>query len=170
MSAELLVLRLIHVLGGAFWLGAGVFMVVFLVPSLAGAGPAAGKLFAELTRRRFFSVLPLVALLTMLSGLRLLAIVSTGFSPAYFGTRSGLAYAIAGGAAILAFLLSMFFSRPASARAAQLGARLAGASETERAALGAEIEVLRRRGALWGGIAVALLVIAGAGMSVARYL
>ena len=41
MIAEILVLRLVHVLGGMFWVGSGLFSTFFLLPALAGAGPAA---------------------------------------------------------------------------------------------------------------------------------
>ena len=39
--AELIVLRLVHVLGGIFWVGAGLFNMVYLGPAMAAAGPAA---------------------------------------------------------------------------------------------------------------------------------
>src|SRR5690606_3285632 len=97
-------------------------------------------------------------------------IVSGGFAPAYFDSTGGLAYAVSGAAAILTFILAMFVSRPASVRAAQLGASLAEAPEPARAAVAREAAALRRRASTVSWAAVAFLVLATAGMAVARYL
>src|SRR6185295_7224796 len=107
MHGELLVLRLIHILGGVFWVGSGLFTTFFLLPAMASAGPAAGQIIANLTKRRYFVVLPTVAILTILSGARLLMIASGGFSRHYFTLISGKTYAVAAIAAIVAFLLSL---------------------------------------------------------------
>lgn len=173
MHAELLVLRLVHVLGGIFWVGSGLFTTFFLMPALAQAGPATGPVMAGLQRRRLFTALPLVALLTMLSGLRLMWILSGGFSRAYFETAGGLTYGLAGLAAVVAFVSSLAVVRPAAARSAQLGGALAGgaiADAAERERLTAELGRLGRRVAVGSLVAVALLVLAASGMAVARYL
>jgi uncharacterized membrane protein len=171
MTAELLVLRLVHVLGGIFWVGSGLFTALFLVPALAGVGPAAGQVMGGLQRRRLFTVLPVVALLTIASGLRLMWIGSGGFDAAYFASAPGGTFAASGLAAIAAFLLSLLVSRPAAVRAAGLGAAIAAApDEARRAALAAQLERTRRRGGLASNAGALLLVLAAGGMAVARYL
>jgi uncharacterized membrane protein len=171
MTAELIVLRLVHILGGIFWLGSGLFTSFFLAPTLAQAGPAAGPVMAGLQKRRLFTVLPIVALLTILSGLRLMWLTSAGFSPAYFASAPGRTYAASGGAAIVGFLLSVVVARPAAVRLGSLGGAIAAASDdAARAALTAELDRLRRRSARASVLAVALVVLAGAGMAIARYL
>ena len=89
MTAEILVLRLVHILGGIFWVGSGLFTTFFLVPALASSGPSAGPVMTALQRRHLFTALPVSALLTILSGLRLMWIGSAGFAPAYFASASG---------------------------------------------------------------------------------
>jgi uncharacterized membrane protein len=171
MTAELLVLRLVHILGGIFWLGSGLFTTLFLLPALANSGPAAGPVMANLQQRRLFTVLPAVALLTMLSGLRLMWITSGGFSRAYFASPVGHTLAVSGMAAIVAFIVGMLLARPAGVRAGVLGQRLATTTdEAARAALSAEMERMRRRAVIGGTISLALLVLSAAGMSVARYM
>ncbi|HYD51367.1 MAG TPA: hypothetical protein VEA99_02020 [Gemmatimonadaceae bacterium] len=168
---ELLVLRLLHVLGGIFWLGSGLFTSLFLMPSLATAGPAAGAVMASMQRRRLFVVLPLVATVTVLSGLRLLWIVSGGLDARYLASGSGRAFAASGATALVAFLLGMFVGRPAMSRAARLGGQLAGArEEAERASLQARVATLQRRGRRVNAIVTVLLTVGAAGMAVARYL
>ncbi|HUF12664.1 MAG TPA: hypothetical protein VMN78_06175 [Longimicrobiales bacterium] len=167
---EFFVLRLVHVVGGMFWVGAGLFNFVWLGPALAQAGPAAGAIMLSLRRRRLFVVLPTVALLTILSGLRLMQLTSNDFSAAYFRTGPGATFSAAGAAAILAFLLGLTLAMPAQKRMAALGASLASAAdEAARAAPRAEMARLQRRMGVLGPVVTALLVIAAVGMAVARY-
>ena len=42
MSAEIIVLRLLHILGGVFWVGAITYATFFVMPSIAEAGPGGG--------------------------------------------------------------------------------------------------------------------------------
>ena len=171
MSIEILVLRIVHVLGAIFWLGSGLFTTFFLVPALGRLGPAAaGPVMGALQQRRLFTVLPVIALLTILSGARLLHIVSGGFTPAYFDSRTGQALLWSGVAAVSGFLLSMLVARPAALRAGQLGASIAALPQAERAARSAEVERLRRRGGIASTITMVLLTGAAVGMAVARYL
>lgn len=158
---EIIALRLVHVLGGIFWVGATVFTTAFLFPVLAGAGQAAGPVMAGLQQRRLLVALPVAALLTILSGLRLLWIASAGFTPAYFRTGPGLVFALSGVAAIVGFLVGILVSRPAALRAAQL-ARGGTADPLELAPL-------RRRAAVAGAVVTFLVTAAAAGMAVARY-
>ena len=171
MSTELLVLRIVHILGGIFWLGSGLFTTFFLVPALGRLGPAAaGPVMGALQQRRLFTILPVVALLTIISGARLLQIVSGGFAPAYFASRPGQTLLWSGVAAVGAFLLSILVARPAAVRSGELSASLATMPDAERAARLTEVEHLRRRSGLASTVAMVLLIGAAIGMAVARYL
>jgi hypothetical protein len=123
-----------------------------------------------LQQRRLFTILPVVAVLTILSGIRLLQIASAGFSPQYFDSRTGQTFLWSGVAAIIAFVLSLLVSRPAAVRLGQLSASLATMPESERAAGSLQVERLRRRSALSGMVAMILLIGAAVGMAVARYM
>ena len=171
MSAELLVLRLVHILGGIVWLGSGVFTTFFLMPALGRMGPsAAGPLMGALQQRHMFTIFPVVAVLTILSGIRLLHIVSGGFAPSYFDSRMGQTFLWSGIAAIAAFLLGILVARPIGMRTGQLAATIAALPEEQRAARAREVERLRRRGAAVTLLAMVLLIGAAAGMAIARYL
>jgi len=170
MAIELLVLRLVHILCGIFWVGSGLFTGLFLFPALATPGIQPGPVVNALRERGLMTALPITALLTIGSGLRLMALTSAGFSSAWFATSTGRAYAAAGAASVVAFLISLLIARPAAVKAAQLGGSLANAPENQRATLGAQLASLRRRNAVSSAIVLALLIFAAAGMSVARYL
>ncbi len=170
MNGEILVLRLVHILCAVFWVGTTMFTTFFLLPALGSAGPAAGAVMAGLQRRRFMVVLPVTAVLTILSGLRLLDIASSHFQGAYFRSATGMAFATSAALALIAFVIGMSTVRPAAARAGALGARMATATDAERATLAGELDRARRRASSWGLGVVLLLILAAAGMAVARYL
>jgi uncharacterized membrane protein len=167
--AELFLLRLIHILGGMFWVGAGVFSTFFLAPAIKDAGPAAaGAIMSGLQKRRMFTVMPIVAALTLLSGLRLMWIVSAT-NANWFASGAGQTYSISGTLAILAFLLGIFVGRPAMVKAGKL-AQSAASDGASKEMIAAEMSRLQKRGALATGIATLFLILAATGMAVARYL
>lgn len=167
--AELLVLRLVHILGGLFWVGSGLFMFFYLGPALKEAGPlAAGAVMASMQKRRFFQLVPIVAVLTMLAGLRLMWIVSLGQAH-WFVHRPGHMYSVSGALAIVAFLVGMIVSRPAMVRVGKL-AQSAASDGASKDLIAHEMAALQKRAQMSSGVAVALLVLSAAGMAVARYL
>ena len=171
MNAELIVLRLIHILGGILWVGTGLFTTAFLMPALNRLGPAtAGPLMGALQQRHMFTVFPVVAVLTILTGIRLLHIVSGGFARSYFDSPTGQTFLWSGIAAIVAFILGIFVGRPIGLRIGALSASIATLPEEQRAARVAEVERLKRRGAVVSTTAMVLLIGAAAGMAIARYL
>jgi uncharacterized membrane protein len=167
---ELIVLRVLHILGAILWVGSGLFTYLFLLPSLRPGSPAFHEVMGGLQRRRLFTVLPVTAVVTMLSGVRLLQIVSDGFSGEYFARASGQVYAAAGLASVFAFTLSLVVSRPAAVRTGALMGQREAASDDERARIDVTLASLRRRGAVATVVSMTLIILAAAGMAVARYL
>ena len=171
MTAEVVVLRLIHVLGAIFWLGSMMFMSLFLMPALAQLGPGAGPVMKGIVDRKFPVYVPIVAVLTMLSGLRLMMIASTRFEGAYFSSPVGRTFAIAGGLAISGFIFGMAMVRPAMMKSTALAAQIPSApDDATRGRLAAELNALRQKGATGNMIVLVLLVLAASGMAVARYM
>ena len=104
-SVLLLVLRFSHVFFGALWVGMMAYQTFFLMPALAEVGPDAGKLMAALMRRRIPVILPIVALITLVSGFWLFQRLSGGAAAGLMRTSMGMALGSGGAAALLAFLL-----------------------------------------------------------------
>ena len=169
MSAELIVLRLVHIVGGVFWVGSAVFTAFFLMPTLMQAGPsAAGPVMGGLQQRKLMVWLPVVAVLVMLSGVRLMMIASGGDSH-WFVHRQGHTYSAAGALAIIAFIVGMTVNRPAMVKAGKLGQSAVSDSPT-RAAIHDEIRKLQRRSYIGTMVVTWLLLASAAGMAIARYL
>ena len=171
MTAEVIVLRIIHIMSGVFWVGGLMFQAIFLMPVLATVGPAAGAVMGGLVRRKLPVVMPVLAILTLLSGFRLLMIDSANFSGSYFSSPVGRTFSIAGGIATLAFIIGMATVRPAMMKAAALGQQMAAATDdATRSRISAEMTATRKRGMLGNTIVLAMLILAVLGMAVARYM
>lgn len=170
MHAEILVLRLLHVLGGMFWVGFAAYNTFFLIPAFADAGPAAAPVFGGLQKRKLFVFLPIIATLTILSGIRLLMITSGGFSGAFFHTRMGIAFTAGGAIGILGFVIGLLFTRPSMDKAGALMAKRATASPEEQREIDVKVARYRSIGATSGNWSTAFILFAGIAMAVARYL
>lgn len=171
MSGELIVLRLLHVVGGVVWVGGVCLMQFVLLPASAEAGPGAAPVMVAVPRQRLFRWLPWIAVVTMLAGLRLLWIASGGFTTNWFFTWAGHTYAVGGLLAIIGFTIAILVSRPSAMRAGQLVAQLAtAADDATRGRLQGEIAAARGRASRFGGLSTLLLLGATVAMAVARYL
>ncbi|HKE92089.1 MAG TPA: hypothetical protein VKB45_17275 [Gemmatimonadales bacterium] len=155
----LLLLRLVHILSGIFWVGTMMFNTAFLFPALKDVGPDAAKLGVALTKRRFPVIMPIVALLTILSGIWLFARVSGGFQSTFMQSHMAKALSFGAACAIIAFILGVVIVRPAMVQAMTLAQ-----SNPQRAG------VLRVRADNVGRVVTALVVLAAAAMALARYI
>jgi uncharacterized membrane protein len=171
MHAEFLILRFIHVVGAIIWVGGGAFVAFFLIPAVALNRQIMPQVMDGLQRRRAFVALPTVGLFTILAGVRLLWIDSAGFQESYLHTGVGRAFSIGGAAAIIAWLVQVFVSRPAGVRLGAIAAQLATSSvAADRDRLSAEAQRLRRRSEMATLAAVGFGLLAAAAMSIARYM
>jgi uncharacterized membrane protein len=113
MDMLMIILRLLHIVAGAVWVGFAVFVAFLLGPAIQDSGPEGGKVMGALMRRGMMTAMPLLAITTILSGLWLYWRVSAGFNAAYMGSPAGAMFGAGGALAILGFVLGMSISRPA---------------------------------------------------------
>lgn len=166
----IIVLRLLHVVLGVFWAGTLIFFATYLVPSVREAGPDGAKVMAAIQRRRFLDVMPVVALLTIVSGIWLYWRMSGG-SELWMRTATGTALGLGGLLAIVAFAVGVGIMRPATLKAGAMVRSLGDLPEgAGREAVMAEVGRLRLRGVKAGRAVAVLLFITAGLMAVARYL
>ena len=167
---DFVVLRLIHILGGALWLGAAVTMFLFLQPTAQAIAPEGQRFMQHLLRnRRFSEVVLAAALVAGVAGAILFWRDTDGLRLALMMQPQGLGFTVGGLAGGIALLLFLFVGYPAGRRMIAISDRL----EAERRApnadeqriLAAAQSVLSRVGAT----VLVLLVIAAAAMATARY-
>ncbi len=157
----MLVLRFTHIFFAALWVGMMTFQTFYLMPALGEAGPDAGKLMAALMRRRIPAVMLVVAILALVSGMWLFQRLSGGNFAALMATPMGKGFAFGGAAALVAFLLGIFVTRPAMMKSMQL-AQTQGPTAPE-------VVRLRARAVVMGRVVAILLLLALGAMAVARY-
>ncbi|MFN2317075.1 MAG: hypothetical protein ABR551_01090 [Gemmatimonadales bacterium] len=171
MDFLLVVLRLVHIVLGSVWVGIVVFNTLFLAPVIGELGPDGGKVMGALQKRGMLTFLPIISLITLLSGVWLLWKVSLGFNEHYFHTAAGHTFAGGGAMAILAYLIGIIVMRPSMLHAGTLAQGMAQVTdETERRSRQQQIQALRSRARISGQVVAALLVVSTAAMAVGRYL
>jgi uncharacterized membrane protein len=163
-------LRVVHVLVGAFWVGAILFMATFLVPSVRAAGPAGGAVMQQLVKaRRLPRWLLTAAVLTIVSGIGLYWVDSAGFQSAWLGSGPGRVFGLGGTLAILAAILGVVVNFPTARRLTALAARVQGSGRPPAPEEAAEMQRLQARLGWATRVAAALLTLATVAMAVARY-
>lgn len=171
MDPLMVTMRLLHVGLGVFWAGVLFFHAWFLIPSVRDAGPDGAKVVQALQRRGFMNILPIAALLTILSGGYLMWRVSAGFRPEWSRSPTGMTLGIGAVAAIVAFGIGVGVMRPATLRAGALSQTVAQLpDQSAREARMGEIMGLRTRAARAARWVAGLLVVTVGTMAVARYL
>ena len=68
MNYYMLILRIIHIMGGVFWVGSAWMMAGFIQPAAKAAGPDAAKFMQRLMQSRHSILISVAAVLTVLSG------------------------------------------------------------------------------------------------------
>jgi hypothetical protein len=171
MDWALVILRFLHVVLGAYWAGVIIFTALYLEPSVRAAGPAGGQVMGQLVARGHLTVLPVVALVTILSGVDLLRRVSGGFDPAFMGSPFGVALSIGALAAIVAFIIGVSIMRPTALKVMALSQAAMQAPEgAARDAQLAAVAPLRRRATVTLRVVAVLLAVTVTTMAVGRYL
>src|SRR5262245_35939797 len=139
------------------------FQIFFLGPTLAEAGPDAGKVMAGLMKRRIPVIMPIIALITLVAGVWLFQRMSGGNMKGLMATPMGQAFAAGGAIALLAFLIGVVAMRPIMMKSMKL-------MQSGDPAHRPEIQRLQARATTLGNVVAVMLLITLALMAVARYL
>lgn len=171
MLYYILVLRLLHILGGVFWAGASFALVGFVQPAVKATAPAGGRVMQQMVKQgRLSTVLAASALITAASGILLYERVSGGFRPGWIVSGPGVVLTIGGLAGIVAAAIGGRIIGPTSVRIADLGEEMqVGGGPPDPATIN-EMQLLQQRMTTWGRVAAVLLIVAIIGMSLADYL
>lgn len=171
MDAYMVVLRIVHIVAGAFWVGSAIVVFRFLQPAARELGPAASPLMMNLSQKRRLPDITLGAAgLTVLAGLLMYWRVSDGLDPDWIGSAPGLAITLGALAAIAAVSLGASVVRPSMLAAGAIGQEVAASGGPPTPEQSARIQALQGKVRSAGNVIVPLLVFAVAAMAAARYL
>ena len=116
MDYVLLILRLLHVLGGIFWVGGALVMAFFITPTIMATAEA-GQKFMErlLTQTKFSRAMTIAALSTIIAGFILYWIDSAGFTSDWMMAGPGIGFGIGAFFALIGFGAGMMIPRGGAA-------------------------------------------------------
>mgnify|MGYP006329682657 FL=1 len=170
MDPVFLVMRLLHVCFGVFWVGVIVFAATMLMPSVRDTGPDGGKVMLALLRRGYMTILPVAALLTTVSGFWMYMKLMSTIGPVWAGSMSARVYGLGAAAAVVAYGLGFFIIRANALKLRVLMEALPNTPEgPARAALMEQMAGPRARMAAISPWVASLLAVATICMAVARY-
>jgi len=110
---DVLVLRLIHIGAGAFWVGSVFTFFLFVQPAAIAVGPDATKFTYQLLHHRRLAIWIFgSAVVTVLAGLWLLVITSNGLDPDVLFSAPRLGYTVGGVAAIVTIAIGGLYVLP----------------------------------------------------------
>ena len=167
MIVLLIVLRILHVLGGVFWVGAALAMNLFINPSLRATAEAGQKVTAHLiTQTKFAAALIVSSAATIIAGTWLYWIDSNGFSYGWMNTPTGIVFGVGGLFAFVGWGTGFVLSRTGAAMG-KLAGQIHGAPTPDQQA---QLAALGRRQVNFSKINLASLTIATVLMAMARFL
>ena len=158
-------LRLLHIVAGAFLVGIAIFNAFFLFPAVRKAGPAGGQVMGNIATSRFPMIIGLSQVTLFGSGLLLMYIVSVHFSSEWMRSRFGMAIMTG---ALCAFVAAGIGGAMASKNLKKIGKLSSGGPPSPEVAA----EIARAQGTLQAALRVVaiLMIVAASAMAVARYL
>ena len=166
MNYLIMVLRIIHIFAGVFWVGGTLMMTFFIAPTIGATAEAGQKFIGHLMRELKFSQrMSAAAGLTILAGAILFWIDSDGFTSAWTSSGAGKGFSIGAGFAVVGLVFGILVGRTTTAMA-QLGAQFQGKPSPEQIA---QMQTLGKQQATYSKIASTTLILAVIFMSIARY-
>jgi len=166
MHTLTIVLRLLHILGGAFWFGSAMMMSFFISPAVAATSDAGQRFMGHLvTRARIVTVISALAGLTVLAGAALYWIDSNGFTSAWTTSGAGLVFGIGGVFGFIGFIFGLQIGTNTK-RLVRIGSEVQGKPTPDQMN---QIQAAQKRLRVAGPISAYSLIVAMICMSVARY-
>lgn len=163
-------LRLLHIVGGIFWVGAALMLTFFISPTVAATMEAGQKFMAHMMQRTAFNkAIMISASISVLAGMTLYLIDSNGLRSAWMHSGPGLGFGLGGFFAITGYMIGLAINRRSNALA-QLGRVIQSQgtppSQEQREKL-MKLQTQLKRGGMWNAI---FLLLAAIMMATARFL
>jgi uncharacterized membrane protein len=167
MSTLILILRLLHIIGGVAWVGGALAMNFFVSPTMRATGDA-GKQFAGhlMGRTQFSQFMMYSGIVSIVAGFILYGIDSNWFTSAWQSSGPGIGFAVGALFALIGMVTGIMNGNNNKAMA-QLGAQIQGQPTTEQAA---KLAAIQKRQAWVVPVNTYSLLLSLVFMSIARYL
>jgi uncharacterized membrane protein len=167
MNILMLVLRLVHIVGGIFWVGAALLMNFFIAPTLRATGDSGrqvGGYFAMQTR--FSQVMSISVWATLIAGFLMYGLDSNWFRSAWMMSSVGTGFGLGAVFAVVG-MVTGFMNGNNIRKLGALGAQIQGKPTPEQAA---QLGAIAQQQAWVVPVNSWTLLIAAVLMAVSRYL
>ena len=166
MNNLMIVLRLIHIIGGMFWIGSTLLMILFILPSVNATRDSGQRFLSHfLIKTHYGRVLGLSAILTMLAGAILYWIDSAGFTSQWTRSGPGWGFGLGGVFGIIGFISGNRFGNNIMTYG-KTAVQIDGTPTTEQKVT---MEAAQKPLGTLGSISTVALVLALVCMATARY-
>jgi len=163
-----MLLRIIHIFSGVFWVGFAIFNIGFLQPAVKATGAEGQKVMQYLAgKTRLMPAIYMAATLTMLSGL--IMYWPMAGSGSFMKTGYGQVITLGSMAGIIAWLIAVFVIRGIFTGMAVIGKEIDSQEGPANQDQIAKMQSLGARLGKFGHIALIFMVIALLAMAIARY-
>lgn len=169
-TALFLILRILHVLLAAVWIGSTVFMTVLVMPAIEASGPAGGQVMMGLNRKGLTAFFAALGGTTAVTGIYLFWRFTGGFDPEISRSHAGMAFGIGGLAGIIAVIIGGSVVGRSANKVMALMEQAMKLPETQRGPLMQEAGVLKERMKSAGSIVLVMQIIALTLMAVGHYI
>lgn len=172
MSTTLfLILRVLHVLLAAIWIGATVFMTFLVMPVLEASGPAGGQVMMGLNRKGITTFFAVLGGTTVVTGIYLFWRFTGGFDPEISRSDAGMAFGIGGLAGIIAVIVGGSVVSRSAKKVVELMEQAMKLPEgSQKAALMQQAGALRERMKSASSVVLVMQVIALVLMALGHYI
>lgn len=169
MNVIMIILRIVHIFSGVFWVGVSFFNIGFFQPTVQGTGNEGRKVMQYLTSQtRFTITVYTAATLSLLSGWTMYGILF-GFRLSVLSSGYGLLLSIGGLAGTIAWVIAIFFVRRVLSQMAAIGKSIQEQGGVPTPEQGSQMQASSAQLMKMGQWGVWLMVVALLGMSVAQY-
>jgi len=168
LALDTIILRIIHIFSGVFWVGFAIFNIGFLQPAVKATGAEGLKVMQYLSgKTRLMPSIYIAATLTMLSGL--IMYWPMAGSGSFMKTGYGMVLTIGSTSGIIAWLIAIFVIRGIFTGMGTIGKEIALQEGPPSPDQMANMQALSARLGKVGHLALVFMVIALLAMSIARY-
>lgn len=167
MDLLVLILRLLHVIGGVFWVGGAVAMNFFVAPTMRATGDA-GKQFAGhlMGRTQFSQFMMYSGITSIVAGFILYGIDSNWFTSAWQSSGPGIGFGLGALLALIGMVTGIMNGNN-NRKMGSLGAQIQGKPTPEQAA---QLAAIQKQQAWVVPVNTYSLLLVLALMATARYL
>ncbi|MCL4527812.1 MAG: hypothetical protein M1282_00170 [Chloroflexi bacterium] len=166
MNYLVIVLRLIHILSGVFWVGGSLIITFFISPTVAATAEAGQKFMAHLvTRAKVTLRITAAAILTVLAGGWLYWLDSGGLTSGWTTSATGWGFGIGGVLAIVGLIFGVLVGKNVSLLGG-MASKIQGKPTPEQMS---QIQAAQKQLKFVAPVSTTALILALVCMATARY-